>query len=103
MTRLEDACEAIAARKVAVFCALEGDPGAGVVMADDSQQRLILSGFGVDVDELQSVTIQAGYAFAGLTIDLPLPMCCGSAWTEGLLIGLMFAQLARAEELRGQA
>ncbi len=104
MTRLEDACEAIGARKAAVFsAALENDPGVGVVMSDDSQARLMLTGFGVNVDEFQFFATQAGYGFAGLTASFPLPTCCGAAWTEGLLVGLMFAQLARAEELRGQA
>jgi hypothetical protein len=94
---LMDAIEAIEARKQSVFSGVDGP---GLVLADESGERLMLSGFPIEHTEFKNLADRAGVGFATMAMTLNVPTACAGAWSEGLLIGLMFAQLVRAAELR---
>jgi hypothetical protein len=68
-----------------------------MVSGSKLREQLIFSGFDIDVDELIQTSTIASLHFTNWARTYGLVTLFSSAWTDGLLVGLMAAEIARIQ------
>ena len=99
MIALEQAVIAAEERKVAVF----GECEPGLEMGGEQHMRRLFSGFDIDPDELMRIVEHVQTFFHASGAVLPAPFLYGSAWCDGILVGLLLAHLQAQESRRDAA